>query len=194
MGNLTYLIIFFVVINLVGRLLRALQKSSAQQKPGAQPSQQPEPKPKSPFAVLEERLQELAEIDKKIAPGDEHPSHPFGFETAGEDVPEVKAAETTEDFARETSKTREAEFEEKPREYVPPESFPYQMPEREYIAPERPVTPAPGPIPERPAPYRSDIIGMLRETEGLRSAILISTVLGPPRSKKRFRMTWGAER
>ena len=175
-------------------LLRALQKSSAQQKPGAQTSQQPEPKPKSPFAVIEKRLQELAELDKKMAPGEEPPSDPFAFETAGEGVAEVKTAETAEDFAFETANTREAVFEEKPREQTPPEQFPFQMPEREYIAPKSPVTPAPGPIQKSPATYRRDIVGMLGDNEGLRSAILVSTVLGPPRSKRRFRMRWGTER
>ncbi|MCK4349603.1 MAG: hypothetical protein KAX13_02030 [Candidatus Krumholzibacteria bacterium] len=194
MGNLTYLIIILVVINVVGRLLRALQKSAAQQKQGPQPAQQAKSEPKSPFAVLEERLKELGELDKRKAPGEESSSDTYAFETAGDSVPEVKSAETAEDFARETAKIPEGVFEEKPREQVPQERFPFEMPEREYIAPERPVTSAPGPIPERPATYRRDIIGMLRDTEGLRSAILVSTVLGPPRSKKRFRTSWGAER
>lgn len=191
MNDLTYLIIILVVINLVGRLLRGLQKTAAQQKPAVPAGKKPEPKPKSPFAVLEEKLQELAELDKKTAPGEEPPSHPYAFETAEKGVPEVAAADTAEDFSRETAETREAAFEMEPREHVPDERFPYEMPRRKYIKPERPVTPAPGPIRKEPASYRRDIAGMLQEVDGLRTGILVSTILGPCRAREiRYRFRW----
>ena len=190
MGNFTYLIIILVVINVVGRLLRALQKSSNQQKQGPQPAQQTGSEPKSPFALIEERLKELGELDKRMAPGEEPPSDPYAFETAGDSVPEFKSAETDEDFALETAKTQEGVFEEKPREQVPPARFPFEMPEREYIAPKSPVTPAPGPNRAAPRSYRNDVIGMLGDRESVRNAVLLGTILGPCRAREgrhRFR-------
>ena len=190
MGNFTYLIIILVVINVVGRLLRALQKSSAQKQQGPQPAQQAESEPKSPFAILEERLKELGEPDKRMAPGEEPPSDSYAFESAGDGLLEVEAAETAEDFVLETAKTPEGVFEEKPREQVPPARFPYEMPEREFSAPKRPVTPAPGPDRGATRSYRNDVIGMLGDRESVRNAVLLGTILGPCRAREgrhRFR-------
>ena len=144
--------------------------------------------------MLEEKLKELAELDKKPAPGETPPSDPYAFETAGKGVPEVAAAETAEDFSRETSATREAEFESKPRPELHEETFPWQESEYGYRPPVRPVTPAPGPERIDHSSYRRDIVAMLQGTESLRTAIVISTVLGPPRSKRPFHPSWGSER
>jgi hypothetical protein len=190
MNDLTYLIIILVVINLVGRLLRGLQKSASQQKPKEGPDKSTEAKPAGILAVLEEKMKALEQLDKKSAPGEAPPSHAYAFETAEKGVPEVEIAEAEESFARETEKTREAAFEKKTRERTQQESFPYEMPQREYIKPERPVTPAPGPTTKEAASYRRDIAGMLQEADGLRTGILVSTILGPCRAREtryRFR-------
>jgi hypothetical protein len=189
-GDLTYLIILFVVINLVGRLLRALQKGSVQQKPGARPEQQSSPKSKSPFAALEERLQELAKFEEKAASVEKSPPHPY-FETSPEAfAPELKSVETPRDFAREVAAVHEAGFEKKPRKELHEKAFPWQGTRYEYRPPGKPVTPAPRPEPDYARSYRSDIVGMLQDVENVRSAVLLSTILGPCRAREgrhRFR-------
>jgi len=181
-GDLTYLIIFLVVINLAGRIFRALQKSAGQQASGTKPKARPRTKPKDPFAVLAERLEKLGEKEKQAPVKEEPLPRPYA-----EAAPEMAAAETPRDFARETAATREAEFEGIPRKELHEESFPWKGKRDEYRPPVRPVTPAPGPERGAPRSYRSDIIGMLQDSDGVRNAVLLGTILGPPRSRRGYR-------
>ena len=195
MGDLTYLIIFLVVINIAGRLFRAFQKSAGQQAPGTKPKAQPKAKPKGPFAVLTEHPEKLSEMEKEIVLEEELPPHP-SIEAGPEEIaPEVAAAETPRDFVRETAATREAEFESRPRKDLHEESFPWQGKKQyEYRPPVRPMTPAPGPELDTTRSYRGDVIDMLRERENVRSAILLGTILGPPRALKGHRRRSSMER
>lgn len=191
MGDLTYLIIFLVVINIVGRLFRAIQKSAGQQAPGTKPKASPKAKPKGPFAILAERLEELGEM-QKASPAQEEPlPHPSRETGPKELIPEVAAAETPQDFVFETATTSEAEFEGKPRKELHEETFPWQDTRRyEYSPPIKPVTPALGPEEDYARSYHSDVISMLGEPERARNAVLLGTILGPCRAREgrhRFR-------
>ncbi len=191
MGDLTYLIIFLVVINIVGRIFRALQKGAGRQTSGTKPKAPPEAKPKGPFAILAEHLEELGEM-QKASPAQEEPlPHPSGETGPKEFIPEVAAAETPQDFVFETATTSEAVFEGRPRKELHEETFPWQDTRRyEYSPPIKPVTPAPGPEEEYARSYRSDVIGMLGAPERARNAVLLGTILGPCRAREgrhRFR-------
>jgi hypothetical protein len=190
-GDLTYLIIFLVVINIVGRIFRAIQKSAGQQAPGTKPKVQPGAKPKGPFAVLAERLENLGEMEKQPPLEEEPPSRPYVETVPEEFTTEVAPAETPRDFALETTATREADFEQRPRKELHEESFPWQGKKQyEYRSPVSPMTPASGPEQDYARSYRGDVLGMLREPESVRNAVLLGTILGPCRAregKHRFR-------
>jgi hypothetical protein len=190
-GDLTYLIIFLVVINIVGRIFRALQKSAGQQAPGTKPKSQSGAKPKDPFAVLAERLEKLGEMEKQPPLEEDPPSRPY-IETVPEEfATEVAPAETPHNFVLETTATRETDFEQRPRKELHEESFPWQDTRRyEYNPPIKSVTPALGPEKDYARSYRSDVIGMLGEPERVRNAVLLGTILGPCRAREgrhRFR-------
>jgi hypothetical protein len=191
LGDLTYLIIFFVVISIVGRIFRALQKSAGQQAPRTKPKTQPKAKPKGLFEVLAERLEELGEMAKEHPAREEPPPRPYAEAVGEKPEPEIAAAETPRDFSSETAITPEAEFESRSRGELHEESFPWQDAGRyEYSPPAGPVTPALGPEQDYARSYRSDVIGMLSDRENVRSAVLLGTILGPCRArtgKYRFR-------
>lgn len=195
MGELTYLIIFLVVINIAGRIFRALQKSGGQQAPGSRPGTRPAPRPeakgKSPFEVLAERLEELGKLEKESPATEEPPPHPYVSAESEAFAPEAPARETPSAFARETSVTRETEFESVSRAKLHEETFPWQDTGRyEYLPPTKPVTAAPGPEPEYTHSYRGDVMGMLQDPESVRNAVLLGTILGPCRAREgryRFR-------
>ena len=191
MGDLTYIIIFLVVINILGRIFRAIQKSSGQQTPGTKPTApQPKAKPKGTFAVLTERLEKLSEMEKQI-PREEGSAPPPIIETKPEEFePEMAAAETPRDFSRETAATREANFESKPHKELQEESFPWQDTQYGYKPPVQPVTRAPGPEQDTRRSYHGDVIRMLRDHENVRNAVLLANILGPCRAREgkyRFR-------
>ncbi len=184
MGDLTYLIIFLVVINLVGRIIRALQKSAGQQPQGGKPKAKPQKKQKGPFEVLAERLEELGQIEKERPSAEEPPPHPYVSDDSSVFEPEIAAVETPESFALETAATIESEFESKPRSELHEETFPWQETQRyEYSPPVKPVTPAPGPELVSARSYRGDVIGMLQDPESVRNAVLLGTILGPCRAR-----------
>jgi len=190
-GDLIYLIIFLVVINIVGRIFRAIQKSAGQQAPGTKPNSQPKAMPKNPFAVLAERLEKLGEMEKQTPLEEEPPSRPYVETVPEEFTTEVAPAETPRDFTLETAATREADFEKRPRKELHEESFPWQGKKQyEYKSPVRRVTPASGPEQDYVRSYRGDVIGMLRDSENVRNAVLLGTILGPCRAREgrhRFR-------
>ena len=194
MGDLTYIIIFLVVINIIGRIFRAFQKSAGQQATGPKPTAQPKARQKGSFAVLAERLEKLGEMEKKIPLEEEPPPHPSIGAGPEEFAPEVAAAETPRDFALETSATREAEFESRPRKDLHEESFPWEGKWKEFRSPVRPVTPAPGPEQDTTRSYRGDVIGMLGDKENVRNAVLLGTILGTPRAHKGYRRRSPMER
>ena len=195
MGELTYLIIFIVVINIVGRIFRALQKSAGQQAPDSKPGTRPEPrrtaKGKSPFEVLAERLEELGTLEKESPAAEEPPPHPYVSAESEAFAPEAPALETPSAFARETSVTRETEFESVSRAELHEETFPWQDTGRyEYVPPIKPVTAAPGPEPEYIHSHRGDVMELLQNTESVRNAVLLGAILGPCRAREgryRFR-------
>jgi hypothetical protein len=189
-GDLTYLIILIVVINIVGRIFRAVQKSAAQQAPGTKPKAQPKAKPRDPFAVLAERLEKLGDMEKQVPLKEEPPPHPYIEAESEAFAPEVTAAETARDFVREQARTRETLFEGRPREELHRESFPWQGKGEEYRPPVRPVIAALEADQAVPHSYRSDVIGMLQDRKNVGSAVLLGTILGPCRAREgryRFR-------
>ena len=184
MGDLFYLIIFLVVINIVGRIFRSLQKSAGQQTLGTKPKAKPGEKSKDPFSVLADRLEKLGEATKQIEPKEEPLPHSY-TETATEmPGPELASAEEPKDFSLETTVTPEAVFEQKPRPELHEESFPWQESEYGYRPPVRPVTPAPGPERGAPRSYRSGVVEMLSDSESVRNAVLLGTILGPCRARE----------
>ena len=186
MGELTYLIIFLVVINIVGKIFRTLQKSASQQAPKPKPGG----KQKDPFSILAERLEKLGEAAKQLEPEEEPLPHPYGETPAEMAGPEFAEAEIPRDFEPETRVTREAAFEQKSRPKLHEESFPYQTTDYGYKPPRRPVTPASGPEKDIQRSYRTDVLGMLEDPEHVRNAVLLGTVLGPCRAREgrhRFR-------
>ena len=196
MGDLTYLIIFLVVVNLVGRLFRALQKSAGQQAKDGKTTgsgQQPRSgaKSKDPFSVIAERLEELGQAAKEKVATEEPPPPPYAQAEPEAYAPEVPASETPSAFGLETAATLETEFEEKPRGALHRESFPWEMKREEYAAPTtRPVPPAIELARDYTRSYRSDVVRMLRDRESLRTAIVLETILGPCRAREsryRFR-------
>jgi hypothetical protein len=202
LGNLTYLIILLVVINIVGRILKALSASKQQAPPQARPGAKPaKPRPAGPFESLDSKLEELSRLMEEGTRG-EKPGIPYdepGAEperTAVESPPplkpgaEMKPAETMVDFERETAATREAAFERKPRPELHEESFPWQETKYGYKPPVSPVTPVSGPELFAPRSYRSDVVSMLSDRESVRNAVLLGTILGPCRAREgryRFR-------
>jgi hypothetical protein len=198
-GDLTYLIILLVVINIVGRILRALS-SSKKQVPGtkagaaAQPRVRAGERAKDPFAVLAERFEKLSEMEKRTSLEEEPPPHPYREVRAEEFTTKIPDAELPRDFARETGSTLEAVFESKPRKDLHEESFPWQAKQEEYRAPVSPVGSAPGPDLGAPRSYRRDVLGMLRGPDSIRNAVLLGTILGPPRSRRSYRNRSAMER
>ena len=186
MGDLTYLIIFLVVINIVGKIFRTLQKSAARQAPKPKPGE----KRKDPFSVLAERLEELREATNQLDPEKEPLPRPYTVTPAEMTGPELAEAELPTDFEPETRPTSEAAFEQKPRPRLHEESFPYQKTDYGYKPPLSPVTPAP--IPERGIQhsYRAGVLKMLGDPEHVRNAVLLGMILGPCRAREgryRFR-------
>ena len=190
MDQLIGLLIFFAVINIVGRLLKSL--AAGQKKPGAKPKDR---MPEEHGRDLERELTRRIFGEEFAGETSETPAHPYET-TAGEEAsfdeetvawPEDEleasiAAEAPGPAVSLPPELDEARFESGPGVPFPTyEGFPGELSSRGVSASSAPAS-------VKHATTAGTGIGLLpSDGENLREAILLGTILGPCRARARAR-------
>lgn len=180
------LVIMIIVLNVIGKILRTV--TSAQKRPAAKGPA----RPAAPLRTREQDiLRELLELEHErqrafeegktieaaTAPETELPEPAFGFEEA--DKPKDTTAWLEEGFEGSVAET---------------ETFAYRTVEVPVTAPGEPAAAAEAPVPEKMLTRRrrravspTRLQCMLEDVPSLRTAVLLSVILGPCRAKRRHR-------
>jgi hypothetical protein len=180
------LIILIVVLNVLGRILRAV--TSAQKRPAGKVPARPAPPPRTREQEILRELLELEHererafekgktIEAATVPETELPEQAAGFE--GGDEPKDTTAWSEEGFEKSAAET---------------EAFAYRTAEGPVTAPGELAAAAEAPAPERMVTRRrrravspTRLQCMLGDVPSLRTAVLLSVILGPCRAKRRHR-------